>query len=71
LAGAQKAALELQPKNGGKSTPISVSPATHSSQITKTTIQAKADGLVNASKAAQQSRLLDFMGFGGNVNTIA
>lgn len=71
LAGAQNAALELQPKNGGKGTPTSVTPAANASQITKTTIQAKAQALVNVSKEAQQSSLLDFMGLGGNVNTIA
>jgi len=71
LAGAQKAALDLQPKNAGKEFSTSVTPSVNSAQIKKTTIQAKAEALVNASKAAQQSSLLDFMGLGSNVNTTA
>ncbi len=70
LAGAQNAALGLQPKNNGKGA-ASAAPASPSTPSSKTAIQSKAQALVNASKAAQQSSLLAFMGLGGNVNTVA
>jgi len=71
LAGAQKAALDLQPSNSGKGSPASAPNVSHSSASTKTALQVKAQALVTASQAAQQSSLMEFMGLGGNVNTLA
>jgi hypothetical protein len=69
LAAAQKAALDMQPKNSNKAM-SSTAPASTSS--TPPSVQSNAAAaLVSASKTAQQSSLLKFMGLGNHVNTAA
>jgi hypothetical protein len=67
LAGAQKAALDMQGKNG-KSTSTTANSNT-SSVSTPTTPAQKAAALAQASLKAQQSSVLAMLGQGTNVNT--
>jgi hypothetical protein len=68
LAGAQKAALDMQGKNGkGANTAANQAPSSSSSQTTPA--QKTAAALAQASIKAQQSSILTMLGQGTNVNT--
>jgi hypothetical protein len=67
LAGAQKAALDMQGKNGKSTSTTANSNA--SSVSTPTTPAQKAAALAQASLKAQQSSVLAMLGQGTNVNT--
>ena len=68
LAGAQKAALDMQGKNGKSATPpVNQAPSSSSSQTTP--VQKTAAALAQASIKAQQSCILAMLGQGTNVNT--
>jgi hypothetical protein len=67
LAGAQKAALDMQGKSGkSASAPVHPTPSNSSAQ---TPVQKTAAALAQASVKAQQSSILAMLGQGTNVNT--
>jgi hypothetical protein len=67
LAGAQKAALDMQGKSGkSASTPVNPTPSNSNAQ---TPAQKTAAALAQASIKAQQSSILAMLGQGTNVNT--
>jgi len=70
LAAAQKAALDLQPKNSNQGNSTTTSASLNKAQNQTTALQSKAQELVTASKAAQQSSLMELLGVGSNVNTL-
>jgi hypothetical protein len=68
LVGAQKAALDMQGKNGKSlNTPVNQAPSISNSQTTPA--QKTAAALAQASIKAQQSSILAMLGQGTNVNT--
>jgi len=68
LAGAQKAALDMQGKNG-KSTSTPTQATSNSASTATTPAQKTAAALAQASVKAQQSSLMAMLGQGNNVNT--
>jgi hypothetical protein len=68
LAGAQKAALDMQGKNG-KSPSSPVTPSVNNSHTSTTAVQKAASALAQASLKAQQSSVVAMLGRGANVNT--
>lgn len=68
LAGAQKAALDMQGKNG-KNANAPVNPTSNSASQPTTPAQKAAAALAQASLKAQQSSVLAMLGRGTNVNT--
>jgi hypothetical protein len=71
LAGAQKAALEMQPKNYGKGTSTASTPSVSNASTKTTAAQKAAAALASANITAQQSSVFALMGIGSNVNTVA
>ena len=72
LAGAQKAALDMQPKNNGKGTLAATTRSSSASSIkTTSAAQKAAAALASANITAQQSSVFALMGIGSNVNTVA
>jgi hypothetical protein len=68
LAGAQKAALDMQGKNG-KNTSAAANSSSSSASTPTTPAQKAAAALAQASLKAQQSSVLAMLGQGTNINT--
>ena len=68
LAGAQKAALDMQGKNG-KNTSAAANSSSSSASTPTTPVQKAAAALAQASLKAQQSSVLAMLGQGTNINT--
>jgi hypothetical protein len=71
LVGAQKAALDMQPKNNGKGTSTATAPSSSTASAKATAAQKAAAALASANITAQQSSVFALMGIGSNVNTVA